>query len=199
MIPETLESQIDRLLELGFHDAAGLTAPEFADRAGLLEAAFGEHQGERPVLVTSAALVGAPKLVEQIDRSDGQPETVIHAEDFELYKPIESIDPPEREFYLLTGFDRAPSTRNIPPKDALTEIAGHGRSPLTITEGLAVFAQWPECVWINDGFSLAGSTRGDKRVPAIWISKEQPKLGWCFLGAPHTWLATASCSGRRVN
>lgn len=199
MIPESLETQIDRLLELGFHDAAGLSAAEFADRAGLLEDTFNEHSGENAVLVASAALVGAPKLLERIDRSDGQPETVIHAEDFELYKPIESVDPPDRDFYLLTDFDRAPSTRNTPPKDALKQISDQGRSPLTITEGLAVFAQWPECVWMNDGFSLAGSTRGDKRVPAIWISKKQPKLGWCFLGAPHTWLATASCSGRRVN
>ena len=199
MIPETLESQIDRLLELGFHDAAGLSAAEFADRAGLLEGAFRAHEDACPVLVTNPALVGASKLVERIDRSDGQPETVIHAEDFELYGTIDGVDPPDQDFYLLTGFDRAPSTRNIPPKEALEAIARAGRSPLTITEGLAIFAQWPECVWVNDGFSLAGSTRGDKRVPAIWISKKQPKLGWCFLGAPHTWLATASCSGRQVN
>ena len=37
---------------------------------------------------------------------------------------------------------------------------------------------------------------GDKRVPALWVSARRPRLGWCFQGAPHTWLGSASCGGR---
>jgi uncharacterized protein DUF5701 len=45
-------------------------------------------------------------------------------------------------------------------------------------------------------FSLLGSRAGDKRVPALWVSSRRPRLGWCYQGAPHTWLGTASCAGR---
>ncbi|MGH2958752.1 MAG: DUF5701 family protein [Solirubrobacterales bacterium] len=199
MLARTLEVQISRLVELGFHDGAGLEAPEFADRAGELHEVFDDHADSQPVLVASASFVGTAKLTEQIDREDGKPETVIHAADLDRYEPIPEIQVPETNFYLLTGFNREPETRNLSPIDARLILAERGRSPITTDEGLAVFAQWPECVWPNDGFSLAGSTRGDKRVPAIWVSKQRPKLGWCYLGAPHTWLATASCEGRRVN
>ena len=37
-------------------------------------------------------------------------------------------------------------------------------------------------------FSLLGSRAGDKRVPALWVSARRPRLGWCYQGAPHTWL-----------
>ena len=61
---------------------------------------------------------------------------------------------------------------------------------------MAIWRMHPESIAVNDGISLAASTRGDRRVPAIWISKSRPKLGWCFAGTPHTWLGTASCIGR---
>ena len=42
---------------------------------------------------------------------------------------------------------------------------------------------------------MAGSRRGDQRVPAFWVSEGRPKLGWCWDRNPHTWLGTASCAG----
>ena len=39
---------------------------------------------------------------------------------------------------------------------------------------------------------LSGSRRGDRRVPAMWISARAPKLGWCWDGNPHDWLGVAS-------
>ncbi|WP_422678000.1 DUF5701 family protein [Blastococcus brunescens] len=29
------------------------------------------------------------------------------------------------------------------------------------------------------------------------MSARRPRLGWCYQGAPHSWLGTASCAGRR--
>jgi hypothetical protein len=57
-------------------------------------------------------------------------------------------------------------------------------------------SQQPEVIARNRGFSMAGSRRGDQRVPAFWISEGRPKLGWCWDRNPHTRLGTASCSGR---
>lgn len=194
-IPSTLNEQIERLVALGFAEAANVTEAEFVRRARSLEKSF-DSAGDSPILVASSSFVPATKLIEAIDRQDGKPQTVIHAEEHADYRPIEGLQVPKSDFYLLVGFEREPSTRNVAPAAALESIEAAGRSPITLDEGLAVFAQWPECIWANDGFSLAGSTRGDRRVPAIWISKKQPKLGWCFAGVPHTWLATASCFDR---
>lgn len=198
-IPATLEEQIERLVGLGFADAAGVSTSEFRDSAATLRGQFeltASADSPPPILVASSSFVPAQALIAKIDRHDGKPQTVIHAEEHAEYRPIEGLVPPKSDFYLLVDFDREPATRNLSPVTALESIAAAGRSPLTIDEGLALFAQWPECIWTNDGISLAGSTRGDRRVPAIWISKKQPKLGWCFAGTPHTWLATASCLER---
>lgn len=198
-IPTTLDEQIERLVGLGFADAARVSDAEFGERASALREPFDGVNTDSdvpPILVASSAFVPAGALIAEIDRDDGKPQTVIHAEEHAEYRPIDTLEPPQSDFYLLVGFDREPATRNVAPTDALESIVKAGRTPLTIDEGLALFAQWPECIWPNDGISLAGSTRGDRRVPAIWISKKLPKLGWCFAGVPHTWLATASCSER---
>jgi hypothetical protein len=47
-----------------------------------------------------------------------------------------------------------------------------------------------------NAFSLLGSRRGDRRVPALWLSGGRPRLGWCWAGAPHFWLGSASCAER---
>ncbi|MFG3335488.1 DUF5701 family protein [Streptomyces tendae] len=47
-------------------------------------------------------------------------------------------------------------------------------------------------------FSLGGSRCGDRRVPAIWVSKRAPKPGRCWEGNPHTWLGMAAAGARRA-
>ncbi len=75
-------------------------------------------------------------------------------------------------------------------------IKKQNRSPLTIDEGIAVITHYPDILRKNNGFSLLGSRCGNRRVTALWMSKHQPKLGWCWAGNPHTWLGWANCSGR---
>jgi Family of unknown function (DUF5701) len=84
----------------------------------------------------------------------------------------------------------------VTPDDALPRIAAAGRSPLTIEEGIAVLTHHPGILRSRNAFSLPGSRRGDKRVPALWTSKGRPRLGWCWAGNPHTWLGSASCGSR---
>ncbi len=54
----------------------------------------------------------------------------------------------------------------------------------------------PHVLERNRCFMLSGSRRGDRRVPAMWISAGAPKLGWCWDGNPHGWLGVASAAGR---
>lgn len=114
-------------------------------------------------------------------------------EDPDLYAPVDPSVPTDRP-YRIQGFDPGTEFRGVPPREALPMLGP--RHPATIEEGLAAFLADPTVLQRNACFSLAGSTRGDKRVPALWISQGAPKLGWCFAGAPHSWLGLASIERR---
>lgn len=189
------DTEFDR--QVGTYVAAGF-GEDLKERLEPLRSAFesAEAGDVPPVVVLKRDTIGAESMVADIDRSDGVPETFITAEALEHYSEREGVPLPEGEAYVISGVSKEPATRNVAPGEALETIIAAGRSPLTIEEGLAVWRQFPDVIAVNDGLSLAASTRGDKRVPAIWIAKKQPKLGWCFNGVPHTWLATASLAER---
>lgn len=112
------------------------------------------------------------------------------------FQPIDEVDVPDADAYLAYGIDTGLETLNVTPDDALPLILQAGRSPLTIQEGIAVLIGRPGVLRSANAFSLLGSRGGDRRVPAVWISKGRPRLGWCWAGNPHTWLGSASCAGR---
>ena len=112
------------------------------------------------------------------------------------YAPIDGLDVPPGPAYLVGGVDTGPDTLNVTPDDALEQIRAAGRSPLTIDEGVALVTHFPEVLVERNAFSILGSRRGDRRVPALWVSRGAPRLGWCWAGNPHTWLGSASCAGR---
>lgn len=85
---------------------------------------------------------------------------------------------------------------NVAPDEAYRTLSGQGRSPLTVEEAVAVLTQFPEFLQPRHCFSLLASGCGDKRVPALWLSENRPKLGWCWADNPHTWLGSASCAER---
>lgn len=114
----------------------------------------------------------------------------------ETFKPLPELGVPEDEPYLALGLEVGSEYRNATPDDALTAIRARERTPLTIEEGMALVTQFPERLKKNHCFSLAGSRSQDRRVPALWISQNRPKLGWCWAGNPHSWLGTASCARR---
>jgi len=111
------------------------------------------------------------------------------------YRPIEQIELPHGA-YALVGIERGDEFRGVAPRVATATILERGRTPLTIPEGLALALVRPSILARNHCFSLSGSRRGDKRVPALWISAGRPKLGWCWDGNPHDWLGVASVARR---
>jgi hypothetical protein len=117
------------------------------------------------------------------------------ADDLARFRPLDGLELPAGPAYLLLGFDPGTATLDVPPQQALPGLLEAGRSPLTLAEGLAVALQRPD-VLCEHRYSLLGSRCGDRRVPALWVSAGRPRLGWCWDGAPHTWLGSASCSGR---
>jgi hypothetical protein len=109
---------------------------------------------------------------------------------------LPELQVPDDAPYLLVDVDRGEEFCGVRPRDAVQTITSRRRSPLTILEGIVLQLLRPELLQPNRCFMLAGSRRGDKRVPALWISEKAPKLGWCWEGNPHTWLGTASARER---
>ena len=190
MVTRGFDEQAETLLGLGLtDDPAGLRAR--------LERARVAEPCERAVLTVAREVVPVAELAARVVRRDrpivlGQ----LEPDDLATFVPIEAVELPDAPAYLAVDVDLGAGSRNVRPEEALREILAAGRSPLTIDEGIALMLQHPEAIARGWGFSLAGSRRGDQRVPAFWISEGRPKLGWCWDRNPHTWLGTASCAGR---
>lgn len=202
----TLTSEFDRqvatLQRLGYAQIAGMSGDGFAQLFAPLRERLDElpavaAESEIPfVLVPDPALVPAARsmpLVEQDGRQGFVDMTPAHPGEF---APIEDVDVPAGAAYLAVDVDTGAETLNVTPNAAQALIAAADRSPLTIEEGIAVLTHHPGVLRSRNAFSLLGSRRGDKRVPAVWTSKDSPRLGWCWAGNPHTWLGSASCASR---
>ena len=122
--------------------------------------------------------------------------TTMEPDDLAAFRPLPELGLPAAP-YLLVDVDPGPDTLNVTPADVAPRLAAAGRFPLTIAEGLAVLVSDHGVLRSRNCFSLLGSRAGDKRVPALWVSARRPRLGWCYQGAPHTWLGSASCAARR--
>ncbi|MFF5982645.1 DUF5701 family protein [Streptomyces olindensis] len=201
-----LSAQAERLIELGVHEIAGLSAEEirtFAAAAGDGDALLAVHPDRAP----ASAL--APLL-----RRDGKPGfVVVDMPDVDEFTPC-ALDLPDAPLYLVTGVDRGDHMGNWSPDEALPALAKEERTPLVLTEGIHWVLQQPEALERNRCFMTIGSRLRkadgslDARTPAIWISngtgrdgrerRNAPKVGWCWWNNRHTWLGFASTTGRRA-
>ena len=196
---QTVRDQTDRLVELGYPGLAGLDESAFRALVEPLDDVETTGAG-LVVLVVTRDLV-RPEDTVPLLRLDGgtRPGRVDrnHADgDLATYHPLPDLGVPDAKAYLLLGVERGEEFCGVPPEDALPVIRERGRTPLTIDEGIAVVTHAPHLLEKNKCFMLSGSRRQDRRVPAMWISEQAPKLGWCWDGNPHTWLGVASAAGR---
>lgn len=206
----SFEDQVTTLVELGYPPLAGLSESAFraelaplAERANRLDEAQPKDEPGRAayVVVVTRELVDPTTTVPLLRLVGGRKPGVVdrnHAEgDLATYDPLPELDVPAARAYLLVDIDRGEEFCGVRPEEALPVIRGRGRTPLTIDEGIAVVTHAPHLLEKNKCFMLSGSRRGDRRVPALWISERAPKLGWCWDGNPHTWLGVAS-AGKRI-
>jgi Family of unknown function (DUF5701) len=121
--------------------------------------------------------------------------TTMEPDDLARFRPTADVQIPD-ETYLLVDVETGHDSLNIPPEKVLLGILAAGRTPLTLDEGLALLLQDGSVLRRETCFSMLASRCGDKRVPALWVSKGRPRLGWCWDGAPHTWLGSASAAAR---
>ncbi|MFY1618400.1 DUF5701 family protein [Micromonospora sp. WMMD736] len=205
------DSQLDRLVRLGYPTLAGMTESAFRDLVAPLRARAVDGAAGLPaptdarvpfLLVVTRDLIGVEPRLELTTlagkRKPGFLDRHYAEDDLPRFDPIKELEVPAGPTYLLFDVDRGEEFRNLAPAVAMEGMTAQDRLPLTIDEGLALITLYPEALASNRCFSLVGSRCGDKRVPALWISQGAPKLGWCWYGNPHTWLGSASARPERV-
>ncbi|KGN38902.1 DUF5701 family protein [Knoellia aerolata] len=205
----SFEEQVDRLVTMGYPTLAGMGESGFRDLLAPLAVEAHRLDEARPddrpgrtayVVVVTRALVDPATTVPLLRLVGGRKPGVVdrnHAPgDLATYHPLPELAVPDVGAYLLVDVDRGEEFCGVTPEDALPVIRGRGRTPLTIDEGVAVVTHAPHLLEKNRCFMLSGSRRGDRRVPAMWISERAPKLGWCWDGNPHSWLGVASAGAR---
>jgi hypothetical protein len=191
------DRQIDALVMTGLPEALDLAEQCFRASVeplrDLLPAA--EADGSAIPFVVVVPHLPVVRVLEAVHTADGQGFTTMEDDDLARFRPLPELQVPVGP-YLLLDVDPGADTLNVPPAEVQPRLTAAGRSPLTIAEGLAVLVSDPGVLRARNCFSLLGSRAGDKRVPALWVSARRPRLGWCYQGAPHTWLGSASCAGR---
>ncbi|MDL4775510.1 DUF5701 family protein [Actinomadura xylanilytica] len=209
------DRQVRTLLDKRYHEHAGLSAEAFTELLSPLRATVTKdtaaagaggtvdapEEGRVPfVLVVTRELVPIEDSIRLTTVAGRTKPGVIDRHykegDIGRFVSTEETGAPDAPAYVLFGVERGEEFCGAVPNDAMAAIAGRGRTPLTIEEGIALVTQHPSALAKNKCFSLGGSRCGDRRVPAIWISQNAPKLGWCWAGNPHTWLGMASAAAR---
>ncbi|MGY1638881.1 DUF5701 family protein [Geodermatophilus sp. SYSU D00742] len=197
--------QAERLVALGVHEVAGLSARELRDCAARVE-------DTGVLLVLSPDLAPASALAPLLELRGRRGFVVADMTDVDAFAPIEQVELPAGPVYGLADLDRGDAMANRSPHEALPALTGAGRTPLTLTEGIHWVLQVPGVLDRNRCFMTIGSRRRrangvlDARTPALWISngtgrdgrerRDAPKVGWCWAGNRHTWLGFASAQRR---
>ncbi|AIR98867.1 DUF5701 family protein [Streptomyces glaucescens] len=208
MTAREFDRQVRNLIELGYPALGGLGAAEFEALCAPLRAAVPDQEadvtaGRVPFLLVVAREVAPVERTMPLTALHGKkkPGFVDHSFEpgaLERFVAVPSVAVPGHRVHLVFDVERGEEFCGVVPNDAMETIAGRGRTPLTIEEGIALITHFPEVLVKNKCFSLGGSRSGDRRVPAIWISQGMPKLGWCWEGNPHTWLGMASAGKRHA-
>lgn len=199
-------SQLDRYVELGYPAACHMTEAAFRDwLAPLVSAdAIDTYESDTgaigALLVVNHPGVTAAGAMQHVPLRSKHGFVDMNPTVPEAFSTIDAVTIPDGEAYVLHGFDPGDSLRSEPPSAAMLQIIGAGRSPITIAEALAAVVLHPQLVADKHAFSILASRSAvanvSQSVPAIWVSKGAPRLGWCWDNNPHTWLGSASCSGR---
>jgi hypothetical protein len=192
------DRQVDALVTTGLPEHLDLSQACFRARVeplrDLLPPPAGDGGGIPFVVVVPDLPVVT--VLESVHGTGGPGFTTMEPDDLASFRPLPELGVPGTP-YLLVDVDPGPDTLGVTPADVAPRLTVAGRSPLTIAEGLSVLVSDHGVLRSRNCFSLLGSRAGDKRVPALWVSERRPRLGWCYQGAPHTWLGTASCATRR--
>lgn len=205
------DRQVRTLLDLGYPDLAGFDQARFTDTLAPLRTVAAAHRGAPAdpeagrvpfLLVVTRRLAPIEQTMSRTTlprrRTPGFVDRSFEPGALDRFVAPATTVLPDADVYLLLDVERGEEFCGVVPTEAMDTIAARGRTLLTLEEGVALITHFPQVLVRNKCFSLGGSRCGDRRLPAIWISRNAPKLGWCWAGNPHTWLGVASAGARRA-
>lgn len=212
----SLADQAERLVRLGVHEVAGLSAADLRDAARALTDVLGRaHAGRRPgatLLVVDHRLAPASALAPLLRRGERPGFVVEDMTDVDAFVPADGVAVPDAPVLALVDVERGDELANASPAEAQAALDARGRTPMLLTEGVHWALQAPDVVERNRCYMTIGSRvrrpdgRYDARTPAVWISngtgrdgrgrRDAPKVGWCWWNNRHTWLAFGSAAAR---
>ncbi|QGU06087.1 hypothetical protein COCCU_00595 [Corynebacterium occultum] len=201
-----IRAQGEKLIELGVPALAGMSAEAFRGDIAKVKVT-----GEKPLLVVGPALLPASRLAPLLQRAGKPGFVVTDMTDLDGFHALPDLDVPSAGLYTIEKVERGDELLNWSPAEAMPELLGRGRRPLSINEGISWLLQDPaqlepgKCFMTIASRKPARSGKGlDARTPAIWISggtgrdgkenKNTTKVGWCWHNNRHTWLGFASCA-----
>ena len=198
------DRQVQALIDRGWPDVAGSATELFQQTLEPLRALV--HENVSDATVTSSRVpfvlvvpdIDPEPLVPLLRLNGGAKPGILDRNHGDEGRAVPAARRPGRADIAVRRARRGAGEEfcDVRPNEAVETIRGRGRTPLTIHEGIALVTVHPQVLEPNRCFMLAGSRRGDRRVPALWISQRAPKLGWCWEGNPHSWLGTASAGAR---
>jgi hypothetical protein len=197
------DRQLLVMLDKSFPALAGISEAEFRghveplrDRLTDLPAPSGDTALPFAIVI-SRDLVPTEAAMSHVIDSRGKSGVVnmdpVSPDDF---KPVDGLGVPPGHAYMLADIDLGAKFLDVRPKDALPSIEKSGRLTLTIDEGIAIMTQYGDVLQTHNAFQLLASRQDSQRIPSIWRSYNRPRLGWCWDGAPHPWMGSASAAIR---
>lgn len=200
------DRQVEALLAQGYPDLMGIGREGFLARLAPLRArvegmAACEGDGNIPLcIVVGRGVVRPADAMARIEARSAAGIVDMFPLEPEDFDDIADLEVPADGAYLLIDVDTGRRFLNVSPENALATMRAEGRTPLTLEEGVALTAQFPQLLTDKARYNciqMPGSRRaGDQRVPSIWFSKGAPRLGWCWDRNVHTWLGSASAARR---
>ena len=149
----TTAEQLDRLIDAGLPDVAGVTADVLVAHAARLPDEPGTVLAVHPSLA-------APRRLATLLRHEGKPGFVVtDMPDLDEFVPIKEVHLPDAPLYLLHEPARGDDMSNWSPDEALPAILGLGRSPMTVNEGISWLLQDPKVLERNHCFMTIGSRK----------------------------------------
>lgn len=201
----SLSLQIDRLVELGVHDIAGLATselrtavedwgPERTDALLAIDPQLAPASALTPLLRLQGGSKPGFVVSDMTDVDEFAPVIDGFAEgDGELAHdggPAGEGGLPATRLYLVHDPLRGEELENWTPNEALPVIRSRSRSPLLLTEGIMWALQQPEVLERGHCFMTIGSRlkkangQYDSRTPALWISNGTGRDGASNRDAP---------------
>ena len=204
-----LAEQVERLINAGVPEFAGITAEELRAHARALPDIPGD---DRALVAVHPSLLSPDRLATLMRRDGKAGFVVVGMTDLAGFTPTDDVHVPDAPLYLVEDVTRDDDMLGWTPSAAHAELSVRGRTPLTVSEGISWLLQEPGMLEPGKFFMCISSRKPkkggglDSRTPALWISggtgrdgtenRGAPKVGWCWANNHHTWLGFASAAGR---